>query len=143
MKYLPSGLPELIGDDEPLVRFLLSSSHFSVDRVKPAAFLPSPNANETSMSRHGPQPVTELWKLGAAAAGQRTLHGAAFVKAADVTNCKPLIVIADEPPVRHAAIRNWPIVADDPDLTKARQKELAIQLASSAGQPLKRSNQKD
>jgi hypothetical protein len=43
-----------------------------------------------------------------------------------------LDVIADEPPLRHAAIRNWPWVGDDPDEQRAKQKELAILIASNA-----------
>jgi hypothetical protein len=35
-------------------------------------------------------------------------------------------------PPRHAAIRNWPSVGDDPILLKAEEKKLAILLASNA-----------
>lgn len=138
MKILPSGLSECVGDEEIVARFLTSSSHFTADRVKPAAFLPSPVSKETSVSRHGPEPAAKLWTLGEAAAGQRTLHGAAFVKASDVRMSGPLDLIADEPPERHSAIRGWPFAASDPDLIKAQQKEIAIQLASKAGRPLRK-----
>jgi hypothetical protein len=41
-----------------------------------------------------------------------------------------LEVTADEPPPRHAAIRGWPFSEADPELQKARQKELAALIAS-------------
>jgi hypothetical protein len=43
-----------------------------------------------------------------------------------------LEVLADEPPPRHAAIRGWPWLDDDPDLRKAERKERAAQIASKA-----------
>ncbi len=136
MPQLPSGLPESIDDDEDLARFLVSSSQYNTTSVKPSAFLPSSKDNETSVFRHGSKPVKELWKIGAEAIAGRNLHGAAILKAREVRNAM-LEVFADEPPLRHAAIRNWPQNMDS-DLQKARQKELAILLASFAGQPLLR-----
>jgi hypothetical protein len=47
-----------------------------------------------------------------------------------------LNVVADEPPPRHAVIRGWPVIDNDPDLQKARHKEKALILASAAGPPL-------
>ena len=41
-------------------------------------------------------------------------------------------MIADEPPARHAAIRGWPWLDDDPELQKAQQKERALLVASKA-----------
>jgi hypothetical protein len=135
---LPSGLPELVADEENLARFLTQSSQFNSTMVKPAAFLPNPKDWETSVSRHGPEPREGLWELGAeaVAAGGRSLHGAALLKARAVRDA-PLEVAADEPPPRHAVICNWPIETD-PDLRKAKHKELAIRLASAAGKPLLR-----
>jgi hypothetical protein len=42
MATLPSGLEEIITDDEDLARYLTSSSQFNAVMVKPAAFLPNP-----------------------------------------------------------------------------------------------------
>jgi hypothetical protein len=129
---LASGLPDLVGDDEDLARFLMSTSQFAARMAKPAAFLPSPSDRETSVFRHGSQPLDALWALGDEhAVGSRTLHGAAIVKAGDV-RAVLLEVLADEPPPRHAAIRGWPWLDDDPDLRKAERKERAAQIASKA-----------
>lgn len=84
MSGLASGLPEIVGDDEDIARFLTQSSHFSTTTAKPNAFLPSPRDRETSVSRHGRNPAAELWALGEAAAGQRKLYGAAILKARDI-----------------------------------------------------------
>jgi hypothetical protein len=129
---LPSGLPELVDDDEDLTRFLTSSSQFNAQMAKPAAFLPSVSDRETSVFRHGAEPSDRLWAIGREhAAKSRTLHGAAIVKAHDV-RAAPLEIVADEPPARHAAIRGWPWLDDDPDLQKAQQKERAALVASRA-----------
>ena len=134
MPTLPSGLPEQVADDEDLARFLTSSGHYNSTSVRHVAFLPNPKDGETSVFRHGRIPVRELWKIGSEeVAGDRTLHGAAFVKARDVRKAQ-LDVLATEPPPRHAAIRDWP-TDSDLDLQKARRKEIAIVLASAAGAP--------
>jgi hypothetical protein len=128
---LASGLPEQVGDDEDLARFLTSSRQFNAQMVMPSAFLPSPRDHETSVFRHGSEPRDTLWALGDEyVAGSRTIHGAAIVKVSDVRETL-LEVVAHEPPPRHAAIRGWPR-NDDPDLQKARQKERAVQVASKA-----------
>ncbi len=134
---LPSGLPEHVDDKEDLARFLTQSSQFNAIMAKPAAFLPSPKNHETSVSRHGREPLDRLWGIGLAAAGTRTLYGAAIFKARAVRAVQ-LEVVADEPPPRHAAIRRWPVIEADSELQKARQKELASLLASAAGPPLLR-----
>ena len=136
MVNLPSGLPDEIDDKEDLARFLTQSGHFKRILVKPAAFLPNPKDRETSVSRHGRKPQEDLWKLGAeaVAASGRTLYGAAILKAADV-RAAGLEVYSDEPPARHAAIRDWPWIDNDLDLQKAQQKEHAVLLASAAGEP--------
>lgn len=133
---LPSGLPEFVGDDEDLARFLTQTGHFKKAFVKPSAFLPSADDRETSVSRHGSEPRHRLWQLGVAAAGNRSLHGAALFKAGAVRAAQ-LDVIASEPPPRHAGIVGWPL-DNDPELQKARQKELATVIAGAAGPPLLR-----
>src|SRR5436309_10183371 len=119
MALLPSGLSELVNDDEDLARFLTQRSQFGREIAKPAAFLPSPADRETSVSRHGPEPGERLWEIGKVATGDRTLYGAAIIKAESVALAK-LQIISSEPPHRHAAIRGWPW-PDDSDLRKAQQ----------------------
>src|SRR6058998_62813 len=106
MATLPSGLEEIIADDEDLARYLTSSSQFNAVMVKPAAFLPNPKDRETSVFRHGSEPRDRLWAIGVEhAAGGRNLHG---------------------------AIRGWPFSEADPELQKAKQKELAVIISSKA-----------
>lgn len=128
---LPSGLSDSVSDEEDLARFLTQSSHFTATLAKPAAFLPSPKDRETSISRHGPEPREELWSIGLSAAGARTLYAAAIFKA-HVVRAAQLEVVADEPPARHAVIRGWPWDEADPELQRAKQKELALVIASKA-----------
>lgn len=129
---LPSGLPDLVDDAENLARFLTQSSQYNKIMVKPAAFLPSTTTGrETSVSRHGAEPVDALRALGLIAAGVRTLHGAAIVSAA-VVRSVGLDVLADEGPKRHAVIRGWPWGESDPDEDKARRKKMAIEIARAA-----------
>jgi hypothetical protein len=131
MATLGSGLPDHVGDDEDLARYLTQSSQFNAIMAKPSAFLPSPRDRETSVSRHGSDPLDGLWALGVEAAGPRNLHGAAIVKARAVREVH-LHAEADEPPPRHAAIRGWPWDEADPELQKAKQKEMALVIASQA-----------
>ncbi|MDH4188555.1 MAG: hypothetical protein OEV08_16335 [Nitrospira sp.] len=132
MGLLPSGLSEVIVDDEDLARFLTSSSHFNSQMAKPAAFLPQPHDRETSIFRHGNTPLEGLREIGFRyVAGGRNLHGAAIFKAHHVRAAQ-LDVVADEPPPRHAAIRNWPWFESDPELQKAKQKEMAAVISSEA-----------
>ena len=132
MTTLPSGLEEIVADDEDLARYLTSSSQVFAVMVKPAAFLPNPKDHETSVFRHGSEPRDRLWAIGIAhVAGERTLHGAAICKAHHVREAQ-LEVKADEPPPRHAVIRGWPFSEADPELQKARQKELAALIVSKA-----------
>lgn len=131
MPLLPSGLPTEIEGDEELARFLFSRSQYNSTVVKPAAFLPEPRSRETSVFRHGPEPVEGLWSIGLSAAGERTLYGAAIFKARVVEEAG-LKVHSVEPPPRHAAIRGWPWMENDPELQKARQKEAALVLAGSS-----------
>ena len=127
---LPSSLSELIEDQEIIVRFLTQRGQFNKITAKPAAFMPDHKSKETSVSRHGPEPSEMLWELGRFAAGDRTLYGATFITAGKIRGNK-LDVFTAEPPPRHAAIRNWPW-EDDPEFQKAKQKDLALGLASDS-----------
>lgn len=128
---LPSGLADLVSDDEDLARFLTSSGQSTSQIVKPSALLPSPKDRETSVFRHGREPRESLWELWRAqVAGERSLHGVAIFKARHV-RAADLDVAATEPPPRHASITGWPWLAD-PDLQKAQQKERALLIAQQA-----------
>jgi hypothetical protein len=129
MAILPSGLSDIVSDEEDLARFLTQSSHFNASIAKPAAFLPNQNDQETSVFRHGSDPRENLWAIGLNAAGGRNLHGAAVFKAAVVREIQ-LDILAFEPPPRHAVIKGWPWNEVDLDLQKAKQKELALMIAS-------------
>jgi hypothetical protein len=134
MGMLPSGLPDIIADEEDLVRFLTQSSHFNIFQeppIKPSAFLPSPKDLETSICRHGIDPAERLWQCGVAAANGRKLYGAALFKAKSA-KIAALQVGPDEPPDRHAVIKGWPVMDYDADLQKAKRKEKAILLASQS-----------
>jgi len=135
MEILPTGLPDRVEDDEDLARFLTQGSQFNALMAKPAAFLPNPKDGESSVFRHGREPIQRLWEIGREAAGTRTLYGASIVKARVVREVH-LEVLPDEPPPRHAVIRGWPWMTDDPEMQKAAQKEKAAVIASSAGKPL-------
>jgi hypothetical protein len=128
MATLPSGLDEIVADDEDIARFLTQRSHFSREIAKPAAFLPHSVDRETSVARHGLDPAERLSEIGSAAAGGRTLYGAAIIKG-EAVGAARLKIVSSEPPPRHAAVRGWPW-PDDADLRKAQQKERAIVLAS-------------
>lgn len=124
---LPSGLPESIGEDELLARFLTSSSYFNAAGAKAAAFLPAAD-HKTSVLRHGIEPAESLWAIG----GQwirGNLHGAAIIIAVDVRSV--LELEADEPPARHANIIGWPVHLDA-EFQRSQRKELALRLAEKA-----------
>lgn len=132
MATLPSGLPEHVGDEESLARFLTQSNHFNAVMVKPVAFLPNPKNGQTSVFRQGSEPQETLWQVGQEQiAGERNLHGVAIFKAKRVREVQ-LDVVAKEPPPRHANIIGWPSIASDPELEKAKRKDLANQIAQHA-----------
>jgi hypothetical protein len=132
---LQSGLPDHVADNEDLARFLTSSSHFNSTAAKPAAFMPNPKNGETSVFRHGAEPFEELKAIAQQEVGEeRRIYGAAIVKAGAIRKAE-LEVRAKEPPPRHADIIGWPWSKDDPDLGKARQKELAVIIAQEANRP--------
>lgn len=128
---LASGLPETVDAAEDLARFLTQSGHYSGATARPGAFLPYRKDRATSVSRHGREPVETLRQLGLAAAGNRSLHGAAIVKCS-VAREVGLDVDSDEPPERHALIQGWPWLDNDRQLEKAQQKEKALQLAAAS-----------
>ncbi len=131
METLGSGLPKLVSNEEDIARFLTQSSHYNSLMAKPSAFLPNLKDRETSVSRHGTEPLQRLWEFGRQASGSRKLHGAAILKAQHIRNTK-LAIVADEPPDRHAVIRDWPWIDSDPELQKAQQLSVAQDLAKNS-----------
>lgn len=131
MTTLPSGLPDKVDDQESLSRFLTSSSQFNSIMAKPAAFLPSPVHRNSSVFRIGNEPerLCRVWQE--TTSGERQLKGAAIFRAGAVRAAR-LDVLAEEPPPAHANIEGWPWIEHDPELQKARQKDLAAQIASGA-----------
>ena len=131
MQALPSGLPEIVADDENLSRFLTQGGQFNSFGAKPAAFLPNPKYRNTSVFRLGNEPdrLRQVWEESTT--GGRTLKAAAICRAKDVRAVR-LDVLAKEPPPAHANIEDWPWNETDPELQKARQLELAGQLASAS-----------
>ena len=120
MATLDSGLPDLVGDEEDLARFLTSSSQYNATMAKPSAFLPNQKFKNTSVFRHGKEPLDELKRIGAEhLRGERPIQAVAFVTARHVRSAQ-LDVLAKEPPPRHANIEGWPWLAADPELQSAR-----------------------
>lgn len=131
MATLPSGLPDLVGDGEDLARFLTQSNQFNALMAKPAAFLPNPKYRNTSVFRCGDdaERLRQTWQK--TTNGQRPLKAAAICKTSDVRNAG-LDVITAEPPDAHANIEGWPWLANDPELQKAKQMEMAGEIAKYA-----------
>ncbi|WP_294232198.1 hypothetical protein [Prosthecobacter sp.] len=131
MRMLPSGLPDHVSDPECVSRFLTSSSQFNSTMVKPAAFLPHPVHRNSSVFRIGedPEQLRKVWQE--TTSGERQLKAVAIVNVSEVRRAQ-LDVVAEEPPPKHANIEGWPWVESDPELQKARQKDLATQVASCA-----------
>ena len=129
---LPSGLADVVADEEDLARFLTSSSQLNALMAKPSAFLPNSTDRATSVFRHGNHPRESLWSNGNEyAARARTLYGAAIFKARHVRSAM-LEVAAQEPPPRHANIVGWPWSQTDPEMGKAERKERAALIAQQA-----------
>ncbi len=126
---LPSGLPEHVGDDEDLARVLRHSSYYSRSGAKAVAFLPASDG-ATSVIRHGAGPQDELWKAASEVTGSEIRFGMAICPC-KVVRQRKLEVRSDEPPARHANIVDWP-VDPDPDLQKARRKQIALEIAGSS-----------
>lgn len=117
-----------VDPNEPLARYLLSRSHFSVQKrlVKSSAFMPSPTG-ELSVFRVRDLAEKEVWALGnqhVAVPQQRTLYGQANFSARIVTNAG-LHVRPDDNPPRHADVVGWPVEKD-------AQKMVALELSQSA-----------
>jgi len=128
---LPSGLPEIVGDDEQVASFLTSSSHFNATLVKAVAFVPNSKNGEKSVCRHGAELRVELQRLASVYLKQIQAHGAGVV-GADVVKGIGLSVESHEPPERHANLQGWVWSAADPKMGKAENLERAKRLAEKA-----------
>ncbi len=94
--------------------------------------MPDPKNGETSVYRHGKDPLEDLLALARQEIGtDRKVHGAAIVKASFVT-AVDLKVKASEPPLRHADIVQWPWQLDDPEMGKAERMDRAKVIARHA-----------
>ena len=113
--------------NDPLARFIYSSSHFSREnkRVKHNAFMPASDG-KTSVYRTKELSQPEMWVIGqdVAQARKQTLYARGDIVAADVSKLG-LRILPSEPPPYHANIEGWP---DD----KSAQKLKAIDLADAA-----------
>lgn len=132
MTKLKSGLQAEVGDEEFLARFLVrGGGRYKNGTVKPAAFLPHPKDNKTSVFRHEPSAEAELKKV---ALEQFPSHvkvgGVVFIKAKDVRKTK-LNVVSEEPPMRHADLVGWPLSYDG-DMDIAKNNNLAQLLLKEA-----------
>ena len=128
MGMLPSGLPDFVGDDEEVTRFLTQSSHYNSLMPKPAAFLPDPKHRNKSVFRcpANPDHIREILEKNTNF--QQAPKAAAVCKTIEVRNAG-VDVIAKEPPDAHANIEGWPWLENDPELQKAKQKEIASAIA--------------
>jgi len=99
--------------EEVLSRFIFSSSHFTRERVKPGAFLPTKEL-ETSMFRGAGLDGGEILKAGDAVGlrTSRALKAWGDVRAGEVFTVG-LAVRPDNVPLRHAAIIGWPGQKDE------------------------------
>ena len=130
MAALPSGLPNLVADEEDLTRFLTQSNQFNALMAKPAAFLPNPKYRNTSVFRCGAdlERLRGIWQK--TTNGQRPLKAAAIGKAKGI-RAAGLDVIAAEPPDAHANIEGWPWLENDPEIQKAKQLAMAGEIAQN------------
>lgn len=161
MTPLPSGLPDLVADDEVLARHVFTSNKSDLRSDKDGnlsakynAFMPQPTEHgwlrsvtrtlaldgQVGIERNG----QEVGQMGDP---QRVLHATILVTAAAVRSVvvrdkdrKPvgsMDVLADEPPDHHAHLVNYPerIEGENP---KELQKEVAQDLADAVNEVLAR-----
>lgn len=128
---LPSGLPEIVSDGEPVSRFLTSKSHFNASRIKPSAYLPNPRDGKLSVARHSANPVFESEIMAKQIFKLKRAFGVALLKA-EVFRKQDLDFEADDTPPRHANVVGWPWLQDDPEFDKSERKLRAAALAQKA-----------
>lgn len=128
---LPSGLPEQVEDDEPISRFLTTRNHYNTTAIKPPAFIPNLKDGCLSVARHSAEPIEESMRMAKGeynlpkAVGVARLPARAFRK-------EGLEFDANDTPLRHADVIDWPWREDDPEYGKSERKLIAAALAQEA-----------
>lgn len=128
---LPSGLPEIVQDDEPISRFLTSGNHCNTKVVKQAAFIPNPKDGRLSVARHNAHPPEESERMAKEDFRLEKAFGVALLEAVEFRKVQ-LDFEADDKPPRHADVVGWPWREDDREFGKAEQKAKALELAKKA-----------
>lgn len=128
---LPSGLPEIVGDGEPISRFLTSKGHCNTSVIRPAAYLPNRNNGRLSVARHSAEPVSESEIIAKKDFKLEKAFGVALLDA-KIFRDEGLDFKADDTPLRHADVVDWPWLQDDPGFGKSQQKLKAAALAQKA-----------
>jgi len=131
---LPSGLPNIVADNEPISRFLTSKSHFNSTSVKPNAYMPNKKDGKLSVARHSADPLSESKRIAKDFNLSKAI-GVAVIRASCFRE-EDLDFDANEPPLRHADVVKWPWKKHDPEIDKAKQREKAAVLAQEANKIL-------
>lgn len=128
---LPSGLPDVVADQETLSRFLTQKDQFNSVMAKPAALKPHPEHGNASVFRLGEnnrKQLIQTWRQ--TTTSDRSLKAVVFFTAAAV-RATGLGVTPEEPPPAHANVDRWPFDSD-PEMQIARHKEIAARILSGA-----------
>lgn len=119
------GLPQA---NETLARYLYDKKHFSKEKAyaKHRAFMPD-HLNETSVFRTLNLSEEHIWKMGRLFGRRDPVSGRPLniLARADLyvfaVLARGLTVECDEPPVRHACIRNWSTFSKDAWISVAQE----------------------
>lgn len=132
---LPSGLHEIVGNEELISRFLTSHGHCNASVVKPGAYLPNRKNGKLSVARHSAEPISESQMIAKEDFGLEKAFGVALLDA-EAFRDEGLDFEADDTPPRHADVIGWPWLPDDPEFGKSIQKLKAASLAQKAARIL-------
>lgn len=129
---LPSGLSEVVGDDEPLARFIRHKSQYkpSTLQVRGDLFMPPRSMTVLSVSRVGELSLPAIEELGHHVVQQagHTLKGWCILETRRVRSIRKFDVVSDEPDDQHhyhAHITGFPV-------DKSELMEAADDLAEAA-----------
>lgn len=130
---LPSGLPVVVADGEPLARFIRQKSQYkpSTLQVRGVLFMPPRDATVLSVSRVGTLSTPAIEQLGHHVVHQagNTLKGWCILVSKRVRSIRKFDVVSDEPDDQHfyhAHITGFPV-------EKSELMEAADDLAEAAG----------
>lgn len=130
MSSLPSGLPETVGLDEDIARFIRCSKYVRANQtIKHNAFLPAPD-NDTSTFRINGLNNEEVGAIAVEHVKEKAKNGAAVCKAKVIAQAE-LLLVPEEPPFQHANIRGWAMDEDDA-AKKSKRMEQAQKLAEES-----------